>query len=124
MPVQNPFHIWAEEARGVLPFDSAGRIEKWYLDRFQSILAQFNDVHPNAYTLSHYRAAFNSLEKSLAQEREGARLKSEADAEATRLKDTEDARWSRRIKRAANFLFISVPSVLRSGLAVVKRQRW
>ncbi len=79
MPVQNPFHIWAQEAREVLPFDSAGRIEKWYLDRFQSILAQFKDVHPNAYTLAHYRAAFNSLEKSLAQEREAARLKVEAD---------------------------------------------
>ncbi len=119
MPIPNPFHIWAQEARGVLPFDSAGRIEKWYLDRFQSILAQFKDVHPNAYTLAHYRAAFNSLEESLAQEREAGRLKVEADAEACRLKTEEAleaARWSNRIKRTTRRVVNALGRVWRGSI--------
>jgi hypothetical protein len=120
MPAPHPFHIWAEEAREVWPKDSAGRIEKWYLERFQTILAQFTDVHPNNYTLAHYREAFTSLEKSLAEERETARLKVEADGESARLKAIEDARWSRRIKRAAS----RVVDALRHIVAVVKSQRW
>ena len=120
MPIPNPFHIWAQEAREVWPKDSAGRIEKWYLDRFQSILAQFKDVHPNAYTLAHYRAAFDSLENSLGEERESARLKVEADAEAARLKNIEDAEWSRRIKRAVK----RIVNALRRFITTIKAQRW
>lgn len=120
MPARHPFHIWVQGARAVLPFDSAGRIEKWYLDRLQTILARFKDVHPNNYELAHYQSAFISLEKSLAEEREAARLKVEADAEAARQKTIEYARWSRRIKRAAT----RVVNALHRIVAVVKSQRW
>ena len=115
MPAPYPFNIWAQEAREVWPKDSAGRIEKWYLDRFHSILAQFKDVHPNNYTLAHYRTAFDSLEKSLAQEREVARLKVEADAEAARLKQEalEAARLSNRIKRTARQVVNALRQVIK-----------
>lgn len=118
----------AQEYRGVWPSDSAGRILKWYQNRLESILvSEFKDTHPANYTVEQYRAAFDILEKRLAEERQ----KVEAETEATRLKDIEDAleaaRWSNRIKRAANFLVSgpeSIVNVLHRVVATVKSQRW
>jgi ElaB/YqjD/DUF883 family membrane-anchored ribosome-binding protein len=115
--------VVAQEHRGVLPFDSAGRIQKWYLTRLESILlsgSEFKDIHPANHTVEQYRAAIEKLESVLAEERQ----KAETEAEAARLKAIDDAleaaRWSNRIKRAAK----RIVNALRRFVAVVTSQRW
>jgi len=132
MPQQHPFNIFGQEARcqnhrtscnctGVLPLDSSGRIQQWYLDRLQSVLARFDDVlHPDAYTVNHYRAAFAILEKNLADERQQV----EAAAEAARVKAIEEtveaARWSKRIVRWSKRIVCFVVG----AFSWLKAQRW